>query len=107
MRRRKEFAMTKTDLHARIHVMLETEKGKVVHFCINLVLLEDDKSYDIYRVDTFHGFLHEQKFWRKPEKIKLNMDVHYAFNAKLKEVEENCEKWIKLFKEAKKHERKD
>ena len=95
--RHKELIHIDTDENARINVWFDIEKGKVVNFSINLVWIKNEETYDVYRVDTCHGFLHEQKFWISNEKIRLDMDWHYAFNEKFKDVKENYVKWIKLF----------
>jgi hypothetical protein len=47
------------------------ENDKLVGFVINFISKIKEKWYDIYRVDTAHGFLHEQKFWKTKEPIPL------------------------------------
>lgn len=101
---RKEFHITEVkDLPdggaARLDFRWVIEKKKITDFAINVSLL-DGKHTDIYRVDTKHGFLHEQKFWISPRPIPLDMDYNAAFIEKKKEVFKNHMGWIKLFKEA-------
>lgn len=86
----------------RMHVRIERDKNKIVFFCINLVLLKDDKTFDVYRVDNAHGFVHEQRFWKSPKKIKLNMDCKAAIKEKRDEIIENRKKWAILYKKANK-----
>jgi hypothetical protein len=31
------------------------------------------KWFEVYRVDNYHGYLHEQKFWRSPKPIPLDL----------------------------------
>lgn len=76
------------------------EKGKIKDFAINVSLLKDDTSADVFRVDTKHGYLHEQRFWASPKFKALDMDYNTAFIEKKKEVFENYDRWIKLFKES-------
>lgn len=79
------------------------EKGKITDFAINVALVEGERTEDVYRVDTKHGYLHEQRFWMSPKPKKLDLvNYNVAFKSKKEEVFENCEKWIKLFKEAEK-----
>ena len=88
----------------RIDVRFRTERGRVIDFSINVSVIEGDRRRDVYRVDTAHGHLHEQRFWRspKPESIESQYpDYNTAFNEKRKEVMENLERWVKLFKKKK------
>lgn len=95
----KEFHITEIKDDARIDFSWKMIKGKITFFAINVSLLEDDERHDVYRVDTSHGYLHEQKFWRSPKPKKLEeMDYNAAFIASKKEVLENFERWIALFK---------
>ncbi len=103
----KEFHITEIkDLEdgdvARLDFRWMIKKGKVIDFAINASLLEDGKFTDVYRVDTKHGYLHEQRFWISPKPIPLDMDYNSAFVERKKEVFEKHERWIRLFKEARK-----
>ncbi len=87
---------------ARLDFRWVIKRRKVIDFAINVSLLEGEKSADIYRVDTKHRYLHEQRFWISPRPKPLDLDHNTAFVKKKKEVFENYERWIKLFKEARK-----
>ena len=87
---------------ARLDFRWVIKRGKIIDFAINVNLLEGEKSTDIFRVDTKHRYLHEQRFWISPKPKGLDMDNNAAFVEKKKEVFENYERWIKLFKEARK-----
>jgi hypothetical protein len=97
----KEYVLELADLDAKLFVLVKIDRKTIVHFCINLAIKNDEKMNDVYRVDTCHGYLHEQKFWISPKPIKINLDYNYAFRNKLKEVTENAERWIKLYKNKK------
>ena len=95
----KEFHVTEIKDDVRIDFRWKIKKGKITYFAINLSLLEDHKRHDVYRVDTAHGHLHEQRFWQSPKPRKLGeTDYNTAFVIKKKEILENFERWIKLFK---------
>lgn len=87
------------DKDTRIDVRFKVDKGKIVFFCINLSLIKGDKIYDVYRVDTAHGYLHEQKFWRSSKPKKLGGDYNAVFKEKKGEVIKNYKKYIKYYKE--------
>lgn len=78
------------------------DKGKINDFAINVSLLENAKSVDVYRADTKHGHLHEQRFWISKKPRPLDMSYNAAFAKGKNEVFENYARWIKLFKEARK-----
>ena len=73
------------------------KKGRITDFSINVSVLEDEKSIDVYRIDTKHGYVHEHRFWRS-QVMKLDMDYNKAFAEKKKEVLENYQRWILALK---------
>lgn len=83
-----------------VDITLITERGSIRHFVINLRIVVNDKSYEVYRADTAHGLLHEQKFWRSPKPIRLEGDYTEVFNDKRKYVEKNYKKMVRWYKEA-------
>jgi hypothetical protein len=87
---------------ARLDFRWVIEKGKITDFAINVSLLEGEKSRDVYRVDTKHGYLHEQRFWISPKPKALDIDHNTAFIVKKNEVFGNYGRWVELFKEARK-----
>lgn len=88
--------------NARIDLTLTTEKGEVIAFALNLSLEIGDKIYDVYRVDTAHGYLHEQKFWISPKPRRIDAtDLKIVLEQKKKQLKENYLKWIELFKKKK------
>ena len=48
------------------------EKGKIIKFALNYRAVIKGKIRPIYRVDNYHGFLHEQRLWRRKNPIPLN-----------------------------------
>jgi hypothetical protein len=55
----------------RLDVTL-TKKDKVLYrFALNYRAYINEDWKEIYRVDNYHKFLHEQKFWRGPEPIPI------------------------------------
>lgn len=95
----REFHITEVEDDARIDFRWVMKKGRITDFAINVSLLEEHKRYDVYRVDTSHGYPHEQRFWQSPKPIKLDeSDYNVAFVKKKKEVLENFQRWIDMFK---------
>jgi len=83
----------------RIDFRFVAEKGKIKDFAINVALVKDEKTEDVYRVDTKHKYLHEQRFWISPEPKELDyVNYNVAFKDKKEEVLKNYEKWVKCFK---------
>ena len=54
-----------------LDVILYFDNNEVIKFALNYRAVIDGKWHAIYRVDNFHGFLHEQRFWRTKEPIPL------------------------------------
>lgn len=60
------------------------------------------KFHAIYRVDTVHNFLHEQKFWLNPEPIPIAMmgqGLNYIFNFYLEQTKENYQRYKRYYLE--------
>ncbi|HIH37678.1 hypothetical protein J4460_02990 [Candidatus Woesearchaeota archaeon] len=55
-----------------IDVMFIKDNMTLIKFALNYRGFIGDEWHEIYRVDNFHGFLHEQKFWISPEPIPLD-----------------------------------
>lgn len=59
------------------------------------------KPKEVYRVDNFHGFLHEHKFWISPEPIPINFpktnDDKYLVVEYVKDIKLNYEKYRKYY----------
>lgn len=54
----------------------------------------------IYRVDTAHGYLHEQKYWISPEPMPIRTfigDLNYNVTFFVLEIKKNFEKYKKYF----------
>lgn len=82
----------------RLDFKCAIESGKIRGTSINVSILENSNSIDIYRVDTNHGYLHEHRFWKNDGPERLNMSYDKAFIEKKREVLESYRKWIILFK---------
>lgn len=87
---------------ARLDFRWVVKRRKIKEFAINLSLVEGGKSVDVFRVDTMHGYLHEQRFWISPRPEPLDLDYSTAFVEKKGEVFEKYVRWINLFRTARK-----
>ena len=83
----------------RLDFRFDVRKGRIRDFAINVAVLDGEKATDVYRVDTKHKHLHEQRFWISPELKRLDHgDYNVAFNSKKEEVYRNYRKWVKYFR---------
>lgn len=98
----REIHTTYIEDDARIDVRMIIDKGKIKHFAINVAVLFDDACEDVYRVDTAHDGLHEQKFWISDAPVYFEKnrreDHNQEFSEAKKKVLENFKKWIELYK---------
>lgn len=85
------------DLRFRI----DRRSHEVVYFSINVGLMDGDEVVEVYRVDTAHGHLHEQRFWLSPLPIPLSegrfsgLTQAFAYYRRL--VNESYSRWVVLF----------
>ena len=95
-----ESPLSGTDL---IDVRIEVEKGDVLNFAINYRVLINGKWRQVYRIDTAHGYLHEQRYWINIESIQLRAkEKLFATRKKLlnhciDEVKQNYRSYKKLY----------
>ncbi|MEK6837489.1 MAG: hypothetical protein AABX69_02455 [Nanoarchaeota archaeon] len=54
-----------------LDIRIEVEKGEVLNFSINYRILVNNEWCQVYRIDTAHGYLHEQRYWIGTEPISL------------------------------------
>ena len=54
-----------------IDIRIEVEKGEVLSFSVNYRILVNGKWHQVYRIDTAHGYLHDQRYWISAESIQL------------------------------------
>ena len=106
----KEFTtvLTNEDL---IDVKLAWEDNELWRFAINYRANIEDEWHEVYRVDNYHRFLHEQKFWRSPKPIvikdKDGWSLKMVFEYYLEEVHYNFQDYRLYFEEALKKNRTD
>ena len=63
-----ESPLSGTDI---IDARIEVEKGAVLNFAINYRILINSEWRQVYRIDTAHGYLHEQRYWISTESMRL------------------------------------
>jgi len=82
-----------------LDVKIEIGKGYIKGFVLNLRCLIDDLWYQIYRVDTAHGYLHEQRFWISPEPVPLiqHTSLDYAFEFYMRQIRDSFERYRKYY----------
>ncbi|MDP3990624.1 MAG: hypothetical protein Q8Q01_05480 [archaeon] len=85
-----------------ITILIETNEIK--RFAINYRANIHDGWREIYRVDNYHGYLHEMKFWRNQEQIiikdKNGWSSKDIFNYYIDEVTENFQRYRIYFDRA-------
>ena len=89
--------LTSADL---LDVKLKVENNKVEGFALNYRARIEGNFFEIYRVDTAHGFLHEQRYWLTPEPIPIPMmghDLDEIFSFYLDQIKENFERYKKYY----------
>jgi len=57
-----------------IDVTLFINDNTLVKFALNYRAFIDEKWVEVYRVDNYHNYLHEQKFWRSRRPVLIHDD---------------------------------
>ena len=59
------------DENNKLNFTIVKEDAKFKKFAINYSAKIDDRWYAVYRVDNYHGFVHEQRLWISNEPLPL------------------------------------
>lgn len=89
--------LSSTDM---LDIKLEIESNKVVSFALNYRTKIEGSFYEVYRIDTAHSYLHEQRYWLSPEPIpipSMGKDLNNVFNFYLWHIKENFERYKKYY----------
>jgi len=85
-----------------LDIKLKVEKNHIVAFSLNYRAKIGKDFFQIYRVDTAHGFLHEQRFWITPEPIpipKMGKELKEIFEFYLDSIKGNYLRYRKYYEE--------
>lgn len=75
----------------RLDITLTKEKRVLHRFALNYRAYIDEDWKEVYRVDNYHKFLHEQKFWRSPEPIPIRDKENWQLRLVIKHyIEKIC-----------------
>jgi len=101
MKRIKKFRIP-LDTTSILDVKIEVEGSEIKNFSLNVRCRIDHKWYEIYRVDTAHGYLHEQRYWisEKPIVIKRNDTLQNTFEHYMKQIKNHFERYKSYYLES-------
>ena len=100
MKRIKRFRLPLSE-DSMLDIKLEIENRTIKGLVINLRCKIDDAWYQVYRIDTAHGYLHEQRFWISPEPIPImqHTSLQYVFEFYMEQIRNNFERYRKYYME--------
>ncbi|MBI4052937.1 MAG: hypothetical protein HY394_02775 [Candidatus Diapherotrites archaeon] len=99
MARQKKYSIPLAEADV-LDVSLEILGGEVEGFALNYRTKIGENFFAVYRVDTAHGYLHEQRFWLSPRPIPLpetGGTLKAAFEFYLDKIRGNFEKYKKHY----------
>ena len=78
---------------------IRIKEGHITGFALNLRCRIEGLWHQIYRVDTAHGYLHEQRYWISPEPMPLmqQTSLDYAFEFYMRQMKDNFERYRKYY----------
>ena len=78
-----------------LDITLYFDKNKIFKFAINYRAYIDGTWKEVYRVDNFHGFLHEQRFWvnSKPIPLEIYCSLNDIFNIYIDVITANYQRY--------------
>jgi len=95
-------------LEARIKVRLEVENGEVVDFALTLIYIPggEEEPENVILYDSAHGEIDCHRYWKESD-IKETKRFQYrtqrgAFKEVYRELKENWQRYLELYKKHKK-----
>lgn len=91
-----------------IDVKLRTERNEVKGFALNYRARICTKFHAIYRIDTMHNYLHEQRFWLSAKPIPIaamGRSLNFIFNFYLEQIKQNYQRYKRYYLEKMQAER--
>ncbi len=102
----KQWTVFLEEAGARIDVWFRVSKGKVTQFSVNLSYETEDASWDVYRCDSAHGYIHCHKFWISDEHRErrpfAGKSLAQALTEAYEDLKVNWRDYLERFKKAKK-----
>lgn len=90
----------------KLNVTIKKENGTFKQFAINYSAKINGKWHPIYRVDNYHGYIHEQRLWLSKKPIPLpeyeSMNLKEVFDHFYKVIKEGCLKFKNYYIQKKK-----
>ncbi len=82
-------------------VLIWEQRGILSKFALNYRACIQGWWYEVYRVDNYHGFLHEQKFWRNSQPMpimhKESWSLYLILEEYRSEIIDNFERYRSYF----------
>ncbi len=89
------------DEENKLNVTIIKKDSKFIKFAINYSAKIRDEWRAIYRVDNYHGFIHEQRLWVTKKPIALpeyeNKDLKEVFDLFFDKVKNSCLKFREYY----------
>lgn len=86
-----------------ITLMWET-RGILTKFALNYRAFIDGRWYEVYRVDNYHGFLHENIMWQDRKAVPINdkdgWTMKMVFDRYVDEIVSNFQRYREYYEEA-------
>lgn len=87
-----------------LDVTINFENHKITEFALNYRAWINEQWHEIYRVDNYHGFLHENRMWQDrkaiPIKDKEGWTMSMIVDYYVDEITANFPRYKKMFEEA-------
>lgn len=82
------------------------KKNIMSMFAINYRAFINGRWHEVYRIDNYHGFLHEQRFWQGPKPIPLDTHVplDIVINEAVDNITENFRRYRRYYEQKLKEE---
>ena len=88
----------------RLDVTLQKNNRVLQRFALNYRAYINEDWKEVYRVDNYHDFLHEQKFWRTSKPIpitdKTGWPLRNVIKQYIKEIHLNFQKYRRYYEKA-------
>ena len=88
----------------RLDIKISWKNNHLTQFSLNYRAWINEKWYEVYRVDNYHGFLHKNCYWKTSEQIRIKdkdqWTLKMIFDHYVDEIVENFTKYRSYFEQS-------
>ena len=97
----KKYFVIELDIDVEIRIMIETANGVVVNYVVKLLIIQNNKHFEVIRFDNAHGCPHKDLLDKHGNIVRKTwydfFDNQQGLDMAIKDIKDNYELYIERF----------